>query len=229
MRKFKKEMLQCYFIAGTQNVNHSESELLSKLEQNLKAGITAFQFREKGSSRLNENQKIELGRKIKQKCDKYHIPLIVDDDVDLAKAIKADGIHVGQNDMRIQQVLQEVGPKMIVGYSCNTLDQIKAANKLAVDYVGVGPIFPTISKPDADPAIGVEKLAQIIKLSKHPVVAIGGINANNLAKVAKSGCAGVAVISYLTQSHDIIADINRVKNNFHYEYMTKSIPISDIN
>lgn len=104
----------------------------------LKAGITAFQFREKGSSQLDAAARVALGQQLQQLCYQFGVPIFVDDDVDLAQQIQADGVHVGQRDQRIEQVLAEVGGQMMVGYSCNTAAQVAHANELAVDYIGGG-------------------------------------------------------------------------------------------
>lgn len=201
-------------MAGTQDLHHSPSALLLRVEEALQGGITAFQFREKGSSNLDEAAKVKLGREIKQLCKSYGVPLFVDDDVKLAQHIHADGIHVGQKDQRIEQVLAEVGNQMMVGYSCNTTEQVAHANKLPVDYIGVGPIYPTNSKADADPAIGPQQLQELVRLSKHPVVAIGGINDQNISEVANTHCAGAAVISYLANNNDLGEAIDQMKTAF---------------
>lgn len=210
--KFNKEMLQCYFVAGTQDFNNSKIKLLKKLDSALSAGITAFQFREKDGSKLSVQEKIQLGKQIKQLCIKYNVPLFVDDDVELAQKIEADGVHVGQKDEKIENVISTLRNKMMIGYSCNTLEEINKANALNIDYIGAGPIFPTNSKPDADPTIGVDILSKLIKTSQHPIVAIGGINEHNIEKLNKRQCAGIAVISYLAQSNDIKKAIKTIKN-----------------
>lgn len=214
---FDSNILRCYFVAGTQDLHHSPSALLLRVEEALQGGITAFQFREKGSSNLDEAAKVKLGREIKRRCQSYGVPLFVDDDVKLAQQIHADGIHVGQNDQRIEQVLAEVGNQMMVGYSCNTTEQVAHANKLTVDYIGVGPIYLTNSKADADPTIGPQQLQELVRLSKHPVVAIGGINAHNLSAVAASGCDGVAMISYLANNDHLASAIHQIKGAFTYQ------------
>lgn len=213
---FDPTLLRCYFVAGTQDVGHSPAALRAKVMVALKAGITAFQFREKGSSQLDAAARVALGQQLQQLCHQFGVPIFVDDDVDLAQQIQADGVHVGQRDQRIEQVLAEVGGQMMVGYSCNTAAQVAHANELAVDYIGVGPIYPTGSKADADPAIGPDQLTAIVQESRHPVVAIGGINDRNLAAVAETHCAGAAVISYLTQNDHVDEAVTRMKKAFAY-------------
>lgn len=212
---FDPTTLQCYFVAGTQNLHHSSAALLATVKEALAGGITVFQFREKGSSRLDEDAKVKLGQQLHRLCQSYGVPLLVDDDVELAKLIGADGIHVGQKDQRIEQVIAEVGDQLTIGYSCNTASQVAHANRLPVDYIGVGPIYPTNSKADADPVIGPQQLRELVQLSKHPVVAIGGINHDNLQEVAATGCDGAAMISYLANSHQLTEAINQVKTLFH--------------
>ena len=176
------------------------------------SGITAFQYREKGTSQLSQKQRVQLGLKLRRLADQHHIPLIVDDDVELAQVINADGIHVGQKDQRVEQVLDAVGNTMFVGYSCNQPAQIEHANQLPVAYVGSGPIFPTSSKNDADPAMGLEKLHELVTISTHPIVAIGGITEANMAQTLAAGVAGLSMISMILQSADIQKTVQHINS-----------------
>ncbi len=117
---FKNEMLRCYLIGGSQDTHHDPDEFLTKVEAAMQAGITAFQYREKGTSTLSKAKTLALGQQVRELATKYGVPLFVDDDLELAAAIKADGIHVGQKDQRIEEVLAAVGDQLMVGYSCNT-------------------------------------------------------------------------------------------------------------
>ena len=210
--QFKESMLHCYLVGGTQDVNHDPEQFLKRVKLAMDSGITAFQYREKGSSQLNQQQRVELGRKLKELAVQHNIPLIVDDDVELAQAIDADGMHVGQKDQRIEQVLAAVGKTMFVGYSCNQIKQIKHANELPVAYVGSGPIFPTNSKNDADPAMGLPKLHELVELSTHPIVAIGGISEANMQSTLETGVAGLSMISMILQSPDIKKTVTAVNS-----------------
>jgi len=149
---------------------------------------------------------------LRRLADQHHIPLIVDDDVELAQAINADGIHVGQKDQRVEQVLAAVGNTMFVGYSCNQPAQIEHANQLPVAYVGSGPIFPTGSKNDADPAMGLEKLHELVTISTHPIVAIGGLTEANMAQTLAAGVAGLSMISMILQSPDIQKTVQHINS-----------------
>lgn len=194
--KFDASMLKVYLIGGTQDAHHDSYEYLEKVEEAMNAGITAFQYREKDETEIQGEAKQVLGRRVVELGHKYHVPVFVDDDVDLALKVGADGVHVGQKDEAIDNVINTAAGKLMIGYSCNTADEIKKANTLdKVDYVGCGPVFPTQSKADADPALGTDKLKELNGLSKHPMVAIGGLTEDNMKDVLNTGVAGLAMIS----------------------------------
>ena len=211
---FESGLLRAYFVAGIQDV--PGQDLRKVLATMLDAGITAFQFRDKGASTLNEEQRVALGSDLRVQCHEANVPFIVDDDVDLAILLNADGIHVGQSDQKIQQVIEKVdGRRMFVGLSCNTAEQVAAANQIdGIDYIGSGPIYPTVSKDDADPAMGVEGLAALVQQANVPIVAIGGVTVKSLPAIAATGAAGVAVITLLTQSTDPYADTQAMRQAF---------------
>ncbi|MFC6206620.1 thiamine phosphate synthase [Levilactobacillus tongjiangensis] len=212
---FEPGLLRAYFVAGSQDV--PDQDLRKVLATMLAAGITAFQFRDKGNSQLTPDQRLALGKDLRDQCHAASVPFIVDDDVEMALALHADGIHVGQSDQKIQQVIQEVsGQNMFVGLSCSTAAEVAAANQLTgVDYLGSGPIFPTTSKDDADPVIGVAGLEKLVAQANVPIVAIGGITVDSLAAVAATGAAGVAVITLLTRSTSPAKDVAAMRQAFH--------------
>lgn len=191
---FKNEMLRCYLIGGSQDTHHDPDEFLTKVEAAMQAGITAFQYREKGTSTLSKAETLALGQQVRE----------------LAAAIKADGIHVGQKDQRIEEVLAAVSDQLMVGYSCNTAAQVAHANQLNVDYIGTGPVFPTISKDDAGSALGVDGLADFVEQSAHPVVAIGGISLDNVGATLTSGCAGLSMISMVLGADDVAGTVKKI-------------------
>ena len=119
----------------------------------------------------------------------------------------------GENDTKIEQVSIAVGHQMFIGYSCNTPEQVERANTMDfVDYIGCGPVFPTKSKPDADAAIGINRLERLNMISERPVVAIGGIDEENMKVVHDTGVAGLAVISLVFDSKDLAATVKKMKN-----------------
>lgn len=209
---FNPHILHVYLVGGTQDAQNDVHVFLEKVELAMASGITAFQYREKGSSNLSTNQRVELGLKLRTLCWQYAIPLIVDDDYELAQQIDADGVHVGQNDSKIKDVSIAVGNQMFIGYSCNTTAEVNKSNAMNfIDYIGSGPVFPTISKADANPAIGLENLAQLKQLSKHPLVAIGGINEQNMEAVHNMGVDGIATISLILNSDDVVSTVKKMK------------------
>jgi thiamine-phosphate pyrophosphorylase len=132
--------------------------------------------------------------------------------VDLALAIHAEGIHVGQKDEKIESVLKRVQGSMIVGLSCNTEAQVKQANQLdGIDYLGTGTVFETTSKADAGAALGVAKLQELVELSRYPIVAIGGITLDNLPETMATGVKGFAAISMFTQMTAVPTQMQEIK------------------
>ncbi|MBC1605842.1 thiamine phosphate synthase [Listeria rocourtiae] len=204
-----RDMLEIYFIAGTQDV--PKDKLLPILETSLQSGITCYQFREK---ELMNPDEIELLAKACQKlCHEYSVPFFINDDVALALKIGADGIHVGQDDMAILDVIASCAGKMKIGLSVNTLQQAKNATMYEeLDYIGVGPIFETSSKADAKPVTGLELLRAIRQSGiTLPMVAIGGITSGHIKEIRKAGAQGVAVISAITRSENIVQTVAEFK------------------
>ncbi|EOI01746.1 thiamine-phosphate pyrophosphorylase [Enterococcus moraviensis ATCC BAA-383] len=200
--KNTKEMLSVYFIAGTQDI--IEGTLPSILEEALKAGITCFQYREKGQGSLTEfHDKMNMAKICQSLCREYEVPFLINDDVELALKIDADGIHVGQDNQDIQEVIG-LFPTKIVGLSCHDQHEIIVANQLEkITYYGIGPVYGTQSKPDAEKPIGIKTLQHLIKEANKPVVAIGGISTENVSDVLATDVDGVSVISAITRTENI--------------------------
>ncbi|WP_445506225.1 thiamine phosphate synthase [Niallia sp. 03190] len=201
MTKYKqdyiKNLLKVYFIMGS---NNSELDPEYVLTEALKAGITIFQFREKGAGSLTGSEKTALARKLQNKCKEYNVPFIVNDDVDLALQIGADGVHIGQEDEKAEAVKKKIGNK-IVGVSAHTVEEVKSAIKAGADYVGIGPIFPTKTKKDTEPVQGTRLLKELQKNKiQVPIVGIGGITNDNAGEVICAGADGVAVISEVSMA-----------------------------
>lgn len=210
--KFNSQMLQVYLVGGTQDTHNDSYEFLTKVEEAMQAGITAFQYREKGTTTLTADGRLTMARRLVEMGKRYAVPILIDDDVQLALRVGADGIHVGQKDQKIEQVINQAGGQLIIGYSCNTPAEIMKANQLtAVDYVGCGPVFETISKADADPALGLAKLTELNKMSQHPLVAIGGLSKDNLQDVLKTGVIGLSMISMVLGSDNITETVTAIK------------------
>jgi thiamine-phosphate diphosphorylase len=163
-------------------------------------GASAIQLRDKGK---NESFLLETGRVIKRLCDERNILFIVNDSPSLALELGADGVHLGQGDMTVQEARMILGKDAIIGISVFDSTQAKLAEEQGADYLGAGPIFATQSKNDAASAIGTESLAEIVRSVSIPVVAIGGINLENIADIARTGSSGVAVISAISAARDV--------------------------
>ena len=161
-------------------------KLIDVVKESLDGGVTMVQLREKT---LEEGKFLEEARELQALCRERHIPFIVNDNVDIAKAMGADGVHVGQDDMETMDVRAKLGPDKIIGVSAHTVEEALLAEKQGADYLGVGAVFPTSSKSDVD-VMPYETLKAICEAVSIPVVAIGGIGRENVSRLAGSGiCA----------------------------------------
>lgn len=171
-------------------------------------GATVVQYREKeGSTR----RLIEEARALRELTRLAGVPYIVNDRVDIALAVDADGVHVGQDDMPAAMARRLMGPGKIVGVSATNLEEALQAERDGADYIGAGPVFATPTKPDAAPPMGLEGLAEICRRVSIPVVAIGGINEGNAAAVIEAGADGVAVVSAVVAAPDVAAAARRLR------------------
>ena len=173
-------------------------DLADVVEQSILGGVTMVQLREKD---LAHDAFLEEARRIGQICRRHGVPFLIDDDVELAAAVGADGVHVGQHDMEAGMARAKVGPDMLLGVSAQTVEQALRAQAAGADYLGVGAVFPTGTKTDAE-AVSYDTLKAICEAVDIPVVAIGGIGPDNVAKLAGSGICGVAVVSSLYAQKD---------------------------
>lgn len=176
-----------------------EQTLYEQVEAALKGGVTCVQLREKA---LDEAAFLQEAKDICALCRRYHVPFIVNDNVDIAVACGADGIHVGQEDMVAGEVRRRVGEAMILGVSVHTVEEARQAVRDGADYLGLGAVFPTSTKIDADQMTS-ETLRDICSAVDVPIVAIGGINRDNLLNLAGSGVDGVALVSAIFSAEDI--------------------------
>ncbi len=178
------------------------------VRQAIAGGATAIQLRWK-TGPLTEA--LHVGRVMRELCHRAGVLFIVNDRADLALALEADGVHVGLSDLPVEEARGLLGSEAVIGFSPETLDQALAAEQAGADYLGVGPVFPTSTKPDAGPAVGLEHLRRIAAAVRIPVVGIGGITAENAAAVIEAGAVGVAVISAVVGAEDIVAAATRLR------------------
>lgn len=198
MKCDKKDLL---VYAVTDRYWLKDHTLLQDVESAIKGGATFIQLREKT---LDEETFMKEAVEIQKLCREYKVPFVVNDNVDIALAMDADGVHVGQSDMEAGDVREKLGPDKIIGVSAQTVEQAILAEKRGADYLGVGAVFPTGSKDDADD-VSHETLKAICEAVSIPVVAIGGITKDNLSQLKGSGICGIAVISAIFAQQDIQA------------------------
>lgn len=218
---FSKEILSVYFIAGTQDCTHlsnsclPEQKLLTTLETALRAGITCYQFREKGENGLQDATKINrLAYDCQTLCREFSVPFVLNNDVEQALKMGADGVHIGQKDMAMLEAVKLTHGKLFLGVSNSSLDDLQRSfRQPEIDYWAVGAIFVTQSKPDATQNVGLDLIRQARQLSADkPLVAIGGISVDNVVVVRKAGADGVAVISAITQAVDVEQTVAKLAN-----------------
>jgi thiamine-phosphate pyrophosphorylase len=184
---------------GSQNCDRDPEDILKAAAN---AGITAFQFREKGEGSFIGEDKVSLGKELRAICRQYQIPFIINDDVELVNELDADGIHVGQDDHSVRE-LRELFPDKMIGLSVSR-NELAASPIEFVDYVGAGDIFGTSSKDHHKSAVGLEWIMELRQQYPDlPIVGIGGINTSNAASVLEAGADGVAVISAIAKANNI--------------------------
>ena len=198
MRCDKKHML---LYAVTDRAWIGTQTLYQQVEAALKGGATCVQLREK---ELDEAAFLQEAKELCALCRRYGVPFIVSDNVDVAQACGADGVHVGQEDMKAGEVRRRVGEDMILGVSVHTVEEARRAVRDGADYLGLGAVFPTSTKTDAD-QMSNETLRDICGAVEIPVVAIGGLNRDNILRLSGSGVDGVALVSAIFGAEDIEA------------------------
>jgi thiamine-phosphate pyrophosphorylase len=181
--------------------------LYQQVEEALKGGATFVQLREK---ELGDEAFLKEAVEIKELCRRYHVPFVINDNVEIARKMDADGVHVGQSDMEAGDVRRLIGEDKILGVSAQTVEQALLAQERGADYLGVGAVFHTGSKADADD-VSHETLKAICQAVSIPVVAIGGISRHNVAQLKGSGICGIAVISAIFGAEDIRAATAELK------------------
>lgn len=201
-----RKSLQLYAITDSHWLNGRT--LYSVVKESLEGGVTFLQLREK---ELDEEHFLEEARELQKLCREYQVPFVINDNVDIAAAINADGVHVGQSDMEAGDVRAKLGPDKIIGVTAKTVEQAVLAQERGADYLGVGAVFHTDSKADAK-EISFDTLKDICKAVSIPVIAIGGITEENVRELAGSGICGIAVISAIYAQRDIKKEAENLKN-----------------
>ena len=201
-----RKNLQLYAITDSHWLNGRT--LYSVVKESLEGGVTFLQLREK---ELDEEHFLEEARELQKLCREYQVPFVINDNVDIAAAINADGVHVGQSDMEAGDVRAKLGPDKIIGVTAKTVEQAVLAQERGADYLGVGAVFHTDSKADAK-EISFDTLKDICRAVSIPVIAIGGITEENVRELEGSGICGIAVISAIYAQSDINKAAESLKN-----------------
>ena len=197
-----------YLVTDRQLMNCDS--LTEAVEQAILGGCTMIQLREKELSSLEfYNQAVA----VKQVTDKYHIPLIINDRIDIAMAVQATGVHIGQHDLPAAAVRKVIGENMLLGVSASSIAEAIQAQQDGADYLGVGAMFPTGTKTDAD-SVSMEELQKIRTAVSLPIVVIGGINKGNAGRFKPMGIDGMAVVSAIIAQSDIKAAAAELKDLF---------------
>jgi thiamine-phosphate pyrophosphorylase len=176
-----------------------ERDLETVVLQAVEGGVTLVQLREKD---IDTREFIALGLRLKAALAGSGVPLLINDRVDVALAVDADGVHIGQSDMPYEIARRLLGPDKIIGLSVETMDEVIQANDLDVDYVAVSPVFATHTKTDTLTPFGYEGLERACKLTRHPLCGIGGMNADTVGRAIACGADGVAVVSAIVSAPD---------------------------
>ena len=195
MKKFTSDLLKLYLVTDRSLSCGRPLEYI--VEEAVKGGVTIVQLREKECS---TREFYELGIRLKAILSVYGIPLIINDRLDIAMAIDADGLHIGQSDLPWNEARRLIGPDKILGLSVETIEQAKASNEMDIDYIGISPVFATHTKVDTFQPFGIEGVKAVSQVCRHPSVAIGGINIDNARLIMENGASGISVVSAISSS-----------------------------
>ncbi|NRF94641.1 thiamine phosphate synthase [Paenibacillus frigoriresistens] len=196
-----RQFLKLYFIMGSTNCLKDPVDVLREA---IDGGITLFQFREKGLGALTGEAKLQLADKLQRLCREHQIPFIVNDDIELAISLDADGVHVGQEDESAKWIRKKIGSNKIIGVSAHTVEEAQQAIQDGANYLGLGPVFPTRTKKDAKEVQGTRLIDDLRRRGINiPLVGIGGITIDNSASVIAAGADGVSVITAITNAPSV--------------------------
>lgn len=206
-RKIEKARLYCF----TPDKWRGQSDIMDMVRSQIQGGADVIQLREK---KMPAREKLELARAIKKITRKYHVLFIVNDNIDIAYLSQSDGVHLGQDDIPPREA-RKIMKNRIIGLSTHNEDQYKKAQKEDVDYVAIGPIFPTLTKDDPDSTVGLEELKKILKHKKKKTVAIGGIDYEHISRIIPLGIDCLAVVSAIIKSGDIEETTRKFKEEIN--------------
>ena len=186
-----------YFITDS---NLTKKTVIDDVKAAIKGGVNIIQYREKGAS---TKQMLKEAAEIKKLCQKNNIIFLINNRIDIALAVDADGVHIGQDDMPYETARKLLGKNKIIGVTTHNIEESVEAEKIGADYIGLSPIFLTSTKADAGKACGPEMIKKVKSNVKIPIAAIGGINESNVGQVLKAGGKNIAIISAILTKEDV--------------------------
>lgn len=193
----KTDIYTLYLV--TDRFDYTDDEFFSIIEEACQAGVTLVQLREK---KATTNRFFHLAQKVKTITDKYDVPLIINDRVDICLAVDAAGVHIGDDELPIDVARSLIGPDKLLGVSADTLERANEAQQLEADYLGIGAVFPSSTKADCE-TVSLDIVRQMNDQSALPSVAIGGINQDNITQLEKTGITGISLVSAIMQADNV--------------------------
>lgn len=193
----KTDIYTLYLV--TDRFDYTDDEFFSIIEEACQAGVTLVQLREK---KATTNRFFHLAQKVKTITDKYDVPLIINDRVDICLAVDAAGVHIGDDELPIDVARSLIGPNKLLGVSADTLERANEAQQLGADYLGIGAVFPSSTKADCE-TVSLDIVRQMNDRSALPSVAIGGINQDNITQLEKTGITGISLVSAIMQADNV--------------------------
>lgn len=193
----KTDIYTLYLV--TDRFDYTDDEFFSIIEEACQAGVTLVQLREK---KATTNRFFHLAQKVKTITDKYDVPLIINDRVDICLAVDAAGVHIGDDELPIDVARSLIGPDKLLGVSADTLERANEAQQLGADYLGIGAVFPSSTKADCE-TVSLDIVRQMNDRSALPSVAIGGINQDNITQLEKTGITGISLVSAIMQADNV--------------------------
>ena len=179
---------------------HPGRNYVEVMEEAIRGGADCIQLREKNKTK---KELLEMARRLRELTDRYAVPFIVNDHVDIALAVNADGVHLGQDDLPLEEARRILGPDKMIGISTHKLEEALAAERTGADYIGVGPVFPTDTKEDVVDPVGIQYVDEVVRNISIPFVAIGGIKLHNVDEVLQAGAQRICIVSAVVGADDV--------------------------
>lgn len=190
--------LELYVLTGA--VSQRSLSLEETVAEALRGGATAIQMREE---EMNDREQLQAARRLRELAHSFGAWFFINDRPDLAWLSGADGVHLGQDDLPVPEVRRVLGPSAVIGLSVDTVEEAREAERQGADYIGLGPMAPTSTKPDAGPRVSIEDLQRVVQAVSIPVVAVGGIGLDNARQISRAGAGGIAVVSAVVGAPDV--------------------------